>query len=91
MRRVSVEAAWSYRYQPAVSEVIRRRQEGLPLPVKDIAWRAQQRLFKRLRQLVGRGKARQVAVTAVARELLGFVWEIGRHVEAELTASHAAA
>ena len=45
---------------------------------KDIAWKAQQRLCKRYRSLVAKGKKSQVAITAVARELLGFMWDIAR-------------
>jgi hypothetical protein len=49
--------------------------------VKAIAWKAQHRLNSRYRKLVARGKSSALAVTAVARELLGFIWAIGTHVE----------
>jgi transposase len=49
--------------------------------VKDIAWKAQTRLSARYRRLVGRGKAPQKVATAIARELLGFMWAIGCAVE----------
>jgi transposase len=52
--------------------------EGLPQEVKDIAWKAQLRLSKRYRQLLAKGKKSQVAITAVARELVGFMWSIDR-------------
>lgn len=55
-----------------------RRCEGLPQPILDIAWNAQKRLHKRYWAMVNRGKRSQVAVVAVARELVGFVWAIGQ-------------
>ena len=55
--------------------------EALPSAVKDIAWKAQTRLCARYRALASRGKLLTVAVTAVARELAGFVWAIGREVK----------
>jgi hypothetical protein len=51
--------------------------------VKAIAWKAQHRLHGRYRKLLGRGKCQQQVVTAVGRELLGFIWAIGVTVEAE--------
>jgi transposase len=42
-RRALVEAAWTYRYPARVSETLRVRLEGLPKPVRDIAWKAQVR------------------------------------------------
>jgi transposase len=79
-RRVLVEAAWHYRLKPKVSEAMQQRQEHQPKPVRLIAWKAQQRLHKRYRQLVVRKKS-VVAVTAVARELAGFVWAIACQVK----------
>jgi transposase len=80
VRRVVVEAAWHYRHPPRVATTLRRRQAGQPAAVIDIAWKAQQRLHKRFRRLVGRGKLKQEAVVAVARELLGFLWAIAQQV-----------
>lgn len=81
LRRIVGEAAWAYRYRPAVGLALRRRQEGLTEEIKAIAWKAQHRLHRRYRLLSARGKTRQQVVTAVARELLGFIWAIGVHVE----------
>lgn len=81
LRRILVEAAWAYRYRPALGYTLRRRQVGLSTGVCEIAWKAQHRLHQRYRRLLGRGKTKQQAVTAVARELLGFIWAIGRQVE----------
>ncbi len=80
VRRVTVEAAWHYRHHPRVSEALRKRQEHLPEKVKQISWTAQNRLHWKYRRLVGRGKEKNKAVVAVARELLGFVWSIGQEV-----------
>lgn len=81
LRRVVVEAAWAYRYPPNLGATLRKRQEGLTEEVKQIAWKAQHRLHKRYRSLAARGKDKQKIVTAVGRELLGFIWAIGNKVE----------
>jgi transposase len=77
-RKLLIEAAWSYRYIPKVSRVIQVRHEGLPKPVIDRAWDAQLRLCRRYRKLSHQGKHANVVVTAIARELSGFVWDIAR-------------
>jgi len=51
-----------------------RRQQGQPEGVCQQAWQAQQRLYQRYRRLTGRGKPKQHVVTAVGRELTGFLW-----------------
>jgi transposase len=81
-RRALVEAAWQYRMPARLSPHLKKRQEGLPKAITDIAWEAQRRLHHRYTHLtrVGRKKS-QVAVTAVARELTGFVWAIARQVK----------
>jgi transposase len=83
LRRVIVEAAWAYRHRPAVGAALRKRQAGLSRDVTEIAWKAQHRLHARYRGLTARGKCRQQVITAIARELLGFIWAIGVHVEAD--------
>jgi hypothetical protein len=60
---------------------LRKRQSGLSPGVVAIAWKAQHRLHARFRRLTARGKPRQHVITAVGRELLGFIWAIGREVE----------
>lgn len=80
LRRVIIEAAWSYRHRPAVGATLTRRQAGLSPQVTAIAWKAQHRLHSRYRRLSGRGKPPQQVVTAVGRELLGFIWAIGQEV-----------
>jgi transposase len=73
-RRVLVEAAWHYRHRPGVSRALTQRSDGQPSQVVSHAWRAQQRLHHRYRHLVGHGKRPPVAVAAIARELVGFIW-----------------
>jgi transposase len=81
LRRIVGEAAWAYRHRPAVGGRLKQRQVGVSEAVKEIAWKAQHRLHDRYRRLLGRGKSHQQVVTAVARELLGFIWAIGVQVE----------
>jgi transposase len=82
LRRVLVEAAWSARFQPTLTRTLRLRQEGLDAEVLEIARTARHRLHSRYLRLLGRGKTKQQVITAVARELIGFAWPIGRTVEA---------
>lgn len=79
-RRILVEAAWSYRHPPRVSETVRLRLEGLPKAVRDIAWKAQVRLCNRYRWLSAAGKKLPVVVAAIAREMAAFLWAIARQV-----------
>jgi transposase len=90
LRRIVVEAAWSYRHRPAIGPTLRQRQAGQSEEVKAIAWKAQHRLHSRYRRLVARGKAKQQVVTAIARELLGFIWAIGVAVERDQPAQRVA-
>ncbi len=73
-RRILVEAAWHYRHPPRLGRALATRSQGQPKAVVTQAWRAQQRLHRRYRHLVGHGKRPPVAVVACARELVGFVW-----------------
>ena len=76
-----VEAAWSYRYPARVaqekSDIIVRQ----PKSIRDIAWKAQTRLCQRYRRLSALGKKPTVVVAAIARELSGFIWAIGKEVK----------
>jgi transposase len=87
LRYIVVEAAWAYRHRPAVGAALAARQKGASAEVKEIAWKAQHRLYSRYRKLMARGKLKQKVVTAMARELLGFIWDIGRTVNREQTAN----
>ncbi len=78
VRRILVEAAQHYRHRPTLSAALRKRQAGVSKEVTDMAWKAQQRLCKRLTYLLEKNKPRNKAIAAVARELAGFVWAVGQ-------------
>jgi transposase len=80
-RRVLTEAAWAYRYPAKISAHIQRRIDALPKIAQDIGWKAQIRLCKRHRRLVARGKHANVVNTAIARELLAFMWAIAKEIK----------
>ncbi|MDO3377101.1 IS110 family transposase [Geoalkalibacter halelectricus] len=80
-RRVLVEAAWHYRQPARVTPILRQRLEKLAPVVQEIAWKAQLRLCNRFRRLTAVGKCSQKVVTAVARELIMFMWAIAREVK----------
>jgi hypothetical protein len=92
LRRIAIEAAWAYRHG-AVGGASPETPGHPQWEVKAIGWKAQLRLHARYRKLLGRGKCRQHVVTAVGRELLGFIWAIGVTVERQQqqTSSSAAA
>jgi len=79
-RKILVESAWNYRYPARISQPIERRQRGVAEEVKAIAWNAQKRLCGRYGDLMMRGKNNKLVTTAVARELCGFIWDIGQQV-----------
>jgi transposase len=74
VRTALVEAAWAYRYRPAIGAALKRRQAGQPPGTLARSWKAQQRLHAKYKKMTARGKPPGVAVVAVARELAGFVW-----------------
>jgi len=76
VRRLLVEAAWHQRNPPITPKALAKRRQGQPAAVVGIAERAQKRLHQRYWRLVNRGKAPTKAVTAVARELSGFLWSV---------------
>ena len=81
VRRVLIESAWSYRYQPSIQRDIKRRQKGQSPEVQNIAWRAQTRLHGKYRRMVAKGKPHGKVIAALARELAGFVWAISKETE----------
>jgi transposase len=81
LRRIVVEAAWSQRSTPILSRAVKIRQEGLDPEIIEIASKARHRLHQRYMRLLAKGKNKQQVVTAVAREMLGFIWAIGVAVE----------
>lgn len=82
LRRIFVEAAWSYRHRPIVRGALKERLEGQDPAIQAISWKAQNRLHKKFFRLVlQRGKHKNVAIGAIARELVGFVWAVAREAE----------
>jgi transposase len=90
LRRIAVEAAWSYRLRPGVGPALRKRQEGVSEEIKEIAWKAQHRLHTRYMRMAAAGKDQRKIITAVGRELLGFVWAIGIKAESAVMQKMAA-
>jgi transposase len=91
LRRVIVEAAWAYQHRPWVGGALLKRQQGLDPEIKEIAWKAQWRLHTRYKKLAARGKNKNQIVTAIGRELLGFIWAIAVRAEAQGAAQAQAA
>jgi transposase len=79
-RRLLIEGAHSYRYSANISTELQKRQEGLPNVIVDIAWQAQLRLCRRYQRLIHKGKHYNVVVTAIAREMIAYIWAISREV-----------
>ena len=80
VRRVLVEASWTYRHPARKTAVLQRRAERTSDAVQDIAWKAQKRLCSRYKLLEARGQLKVQVCTAIARELSGFIWAIGQTV-----------
>ena len=77
-RRVLIEGAWTYRMPARVSRKLHDRNQKLSPVIRDIAWKGQMRLCSRYRRLAAAGKPKVVVTTAIAREMVGFVWAIAR-------------
>ena len=75
-RWLITEMAHHYVRPPKVSYELSRRQETASRRIKELSWNAQTRLHKRFCALVAKGKNRQKAIIAIARELLGFIWAV---------------
>lgn len=80
LRHVFGEAAHHARHAPRVAGTLKRRHMDLPPEMVELAWRAQLRLHTRYRHLSSRIGTRK-ALTAVARELAGFIWAAGQLLE----------
>jgi transposase len=72
-RKALIEAAWTYAWPAKQPKAEAARQ---PAALRAIADKARHRLGRRYRHLVARGKKPPVAVTAVARESVGFIWAL---------------
>lgn len=79
LRRMLIEAAWSYRHKPVVKGELKKRLEALPPEFATLSWNAQTRLHQKYYELViQKGKHPNVATAAIARELVGFLWAAAR-------------
>ena len=85
VRRIVIEAAWAYRHRPGLGATLLARQRDQREDIKAMAWKAQHRLHARYTKLFAKGKAKQQVITAVGRELLGFIWAIGVAAERSLS------
>jgi len=81
VRHMLVESAWTYRHPPRVGKTKLYRLEQVTPKVREIAWKAQTRLTARYRALSARGKKTTVVCTAIARELVGFMWSVAREAQ----------
>ena len=77
---LQIDVEMREQHPPRVGRDKQHKVDAVSAPVREIAWKAQCRLHRRYRALVRNGKLKTVAVTAVARELAGFIWAIGREV-----------
>jgi transposase len=81
-RRILVESAWTNRFKAQIGRTLQIRQQGQPKIIRDISWKAQLRLAKRWRSLsIGRKMHQNKVCVAIARELAGFIWAVGQHIE----------
>lgn len=80
VRRVLVEASWCYRLPARKTAHLQRKAGKASKAVQEIAWKAQKRLCSRYWYLINRGKLPVKSCTAVARELVGFIWAVAREV-----------
>ncbi|AEI82046.1 transposase IS116/IS110/IS902 family protein (plasmid) [Cupriavidus necator N-1] len=85
VRRVLIEAAWTYRHPARKSAILQRRAERTTAQIQEVAWSAQKRLCQRFRHLTARGKLPVQVCTAIARELTGFIWAIGQQARFSTT------
>jgi transposase len=77
LRRVVIESSWHYRHNSIPGKTLKKRREGLPAEILEIAREADKRLSKKYWRLINRGKQSRTAAVAVSRELAGFIWAIG--------------
>lgn len=82
-RRLIVEASRAYRPPAKIGQAMMLRQQSNAVSIREIAWKAQVRLCARYRRMLARGKKAPIVVTAIARELVGFIWAIAQQDEPE--------
>lgn len=78
VRWLLVESAWSYRQKARKSAYLLKRQSEASDAAKELSWKAQVRLCGRYQRLLQKGKPKGKVIVAVARELAGFIWALGR-------------
>ena len=81
-RWILVEQATHYRVAPKVSAELSRRQVGQEAWIKDLSWSTQLRLSHRYSMLKKRQLHHNKIKVSIARELVGFLWELGTRIEA---------
>jgi transposase len=89
LRHVLGEAAWHARHRPWLNVRMKKVLPTLPAGVSEVAWKAQERLHRKFTKLTFQRKPAGKVATAVARELVGFIWAIGYSVEAQTLAKAA--
>jgi hypothetical protein len=85
LRRIVIEVAWAYRHRPGLGAALLSRQREQGEDIKAIAWKAQHRLHSRYAKLLAKRKPKQQVITAVGRDLLGFIWAVGVAAESSQT------
>ena len=78
LRRMLVESSWAYWRSPHLSRELLARSEGVSDEVRDIAWKTQKRLHRRLNALRYRHMSAKKALIAVTRELACAIWAVGQ-------------
>jgi transposase len=76
IRKLLTEAAWHYTRPARVSKRLAMRRVGTSEDIISYADRALNRLHGKYMRLLYKGKSKQASVTAVARELSGFLWGV---------------
>jgi transposase len=78
-RRILVQSAWTYRFPARQTKHLKRKAQDATDDARAIAWKAQKRLCGRYRTLTESGKNTKLVCVAIARELVGFIWDIACH------------
>jgi len=84
-RRILVQSAWTYRFPARQTMHLKRKARDATDDARAIAWKAQKRLCGRYRTLTESGKNTKLVCVAIARELVGFIWDIACHEMPKVT------
>jgi transposase len=76
LRKLLTESSWHYARSNKVSKRLEQRRMGTDEQTIRYADKAMKRLHEKYTRMVYKGKLKQTAVTAVARELAGFIWGV---------------